>query len=246
MRTYLTLAILASTPASAMDDPATIQLLPGYEIAPGVRMAALDIHLAPGWKTYFRSPGPTGLAPRLNWSGAQGVRTLTPLWPVPGQFPSADGPVIGYRDRLLLPLRIAHEPGAHLDLTLELGLCREVCMPARRELSAALDGPDANRAEIEAALTQGLTAAPAARCALTQKGRDWQLTARLTQATPPDWSVIEAPQDRAYVTAAPPRHHDGQLTLSANIMWFADTPPRIEDFTLTLLTGTNGTTAPCA
>ena len=72
MRYALILSLLTALPAAAQDLPQGLEaarFLPGWTDAEGRRVAALELVLEPGWKTYWRSPGDAGLAPVFDWKG---------------------------------------------------------------------------------------------------------------------------------------------------------------------------------
>lgn len=104
----------------------------------------LEIELAPGWKTYWRSPGEGGLPPRFDWRGSINLAGVAIAWPAPKRFEIGGMESVGYSDRVILPLeaRLAR-PGAPLGLKLALhyAVCREICMLV--EANLALDLPAA-------------------------------------------------------------------------------------------------------
>jgi DsbC/DsbD-like thiol-disulfide interchange protein len=120
------------------------RLLAGWTDGEGKRVLALELQLLPGWKTYWRSPGDTGLPPRFDWSGSRNLRDVTLHWPAPEAIQSGDSLELGYHDRLVLPLTARPaDPGLPLDIRLqvELGLCENICVPARLALHAPDPGP---------------------------------------------------------------------------------------------------------
>ncbi len=70
---------------------------------------AIRQKIAPGWHTYWRNPGDSGLATSLSWKLPKGVTAGESQWPVPERFTT--GPIVnfGYKDEaiLLVPLTIA-------------------------------------------------------------------------------------------------------------------------------------------
>lgn len=122
--------------------------------APFVR-AGLEIKLDPGWKTYWRDPGDSGLPPTLDFSGSDNVKAVTVLWPAPVRFPDgAGGDSIGYLDHVILPLRIApQDAGKPSSLQLKLGydVCGNMCVPVESNLNLGLDGDGAEETAIEKA-----------------------------------------------------------------------------------------------
>lgn len=94
--------------------------------------AALHMTLDPGWKTYWRVPGDSGLAPMFDWSGSKNVHAIELLWPTPVAFDELGERFYGYKGDVLWPLRIvAQDPDQAIDLSLKLdfGVCSDVCIP---------------------------------------------------------------------------------------------------------------------
>ncbi|WP_240643718.1 protein-disulfide reductase DsbD domain-containing protein [Paracoccus siganidrum] len=156
----IALVALAATPVMAEPLPpglAGARLLPGWTDGNGDRVAALELELEPGWKTYWRSPGDSGLPPEFDWSGSENLAGVTFHWPAPEAILSGGDVSLGFHDRLVLPFTAhAARPGTPVELAAEidLGLCERICVPARLALTAAApaDRPDPR---IEAALAQG-------------------------------------------------------------------------------------------
>src|SRR4051812_1209976 len=67
-------------------------------------LAALEIELHPGFKTYWRTPGDSGVPATFDWGRSKNVAAVEPLWPAPTRFEDAGGVSYGYHDRLVLPL----------------------------------------------------------------------------------------------------------------------------------------------
>jgi len=120
---------------------------------PGWLRAGVEIRLDPGWKTYWRDPGDSGVPPTLDFSGSQNVKSVTVLWPAPERFPDgAGGNSIGYLGHVVLPLRVAPaDPAqqASLHLKLNYAICGDLCVPAEANLDLALTGNGAEEMAIE-------------------------------------------------------------------------------------------------
>lgn len=117
--------------------------------------AGVEIRLDPGWKTYWREPGDSGVPPTLDFSGSENVKSVTVLWPAPERFPDgAGGNSIGYVDHVILPLRIAPEDAAKrsaLSLKLGYAICSNLCVPIEASLKLALLGDGAEETALEKA-----------------------------------------------------------------------------------------------
>ncbi|MDR3465639.1 MAG: protein-disulfide reductase DsbD family protein [Xanthobacteraceae bacterium] len=154
-------AALAQTPGDAgaawITDLHSAVALVGGARHDGVLLDGLVIRLDPGWKTYWRTPGDSGVPPRLDFSGSDNVATVTVLWPAPKAFPDgAGGTSFGYKDEVVLPLRIvAKQPDSPVTLRAQINyaVCDKLCLPveARTELTSATPAAPGNPA-VDAAL----------------------------------------------------------------------------------------------
>jgi DsbC/DsbD-like thiol-disulfide interchange protein len=106
--------------------------------------AGIEIRLDPGWKTYWRYPGDTGIPPTFDFSGSQNVKSTAVEWPAPEQFSDgAGGHSIGYVGDIILPLKVTPENTAlpsTLHLTLNYAVCGTLCVPAKAALDITLNG----------------------------------------------------------------------------------------------------------
>jgi thiol:disulfide interchange protein len=110
-------------------------------VAPG-RTLWLDLHLAiaPGWHTYWRNPGDSGLPTEINWSLPAGFSAGAIEWPAPERF--SLGPIANYGYAggvdLLVPIAApaALDPGAavHFEATVNYLVCSEICIPGAAKL----------------------------------------------------------------------------------------------------------------
>lgn len=85
----------------------------------------LTVELKPGWKTYWRSPGEGGVAPKISWP--DGV-TDSWSWPVPSRFDISGMTTQGYHDKVTIPITLNGVRGDTLDGTLTLSTCSNVCL----------------------------------------------------------------------------------------------------------------------
>jgi suppressor for copper-sensitivity B len=103
-------------------------------VAPGsgTLSGGLDLRMAAGWKTYWRSPGEVGFPPEVDWSGSRNIASVEFLFPAPHRFTAFGIENFGYADEVVFPLRITLEnPGepAELAATVSLLMCSDVCIP---------------------------------------------------------------------------------------------------------------------
>ncbi|NUB44265.1 hypothetical protein GEU84_007715 [Fertoebacter nigrum] len=158
---------LSALPALAWQPADIVQadLLPGWREPDGRHMAALRLSLAPKWKTYWRSPGEAGIPPQFDWAGSQNLKSVRFHWPRPIVFHQNGMQTIGYSRELVLPLELtAIDPAKPILLrgTVDLGVCRDICMPATLDVRADLPAKGAPDAAISAALRAAPTTGRAA------------------------------------------------------------------------------------
>ena len=123
------------------DEVISVKLLPGWRGTDGVHYAALAITLAPGWKTYWRSPGAAGIAPMFSWSGSRNLEAVALHWPVPKVVTTAGQPSLGFDTDFVLPFEIRSGASAQdiqLLMKIDLGVCRDICLPATVKLAGTL------------------------------------------------------------------------------------------------------------
>lgn len=130
-------------------------ILPGWKAEGGRRMAGLELRLAPGWKTYWRAPGDAGIAPLIDWSRSENLSSARILWPAPQVFHLNGLQTLGYAGGVVLPVEVTpRDPSrpVHLHATLEIGVCRDVCVPADLVLEARVEGAGERDPAIRAAM----------------------------------------------------------------------------------------------
>src|SRR5262245_21163554 len=81
--------------------------------------AGVEIKMQPGWKTYWRYPGDSGVPPVFGFTASDNVKSATVLWPAPVRFPDGSGTSIGYKSDVIFPVRIVpRDPGKPVTLRL--------------------------------------------------------------------------------------------------------------------------------
>src|SRR3979409_824804 len=64
------------------DSHSAIRLLAGSRSG-AVLMGGIAFQLQAGWKTYWRTPGDSGVPPRFDFSKSDNVEAVTIMWPAP-------------------------------------------------------------------------------------------------------------------------------------------------------------------
>ena len=106
------------------------------------RFAALQIELEPGWKTYWRQPGPAGgIPPVIQWSASTNLKQAKLMFPAPARLPDRYGITYGYKNSVTLPIAlepIASNQPIRLVVHAFFGVCREICVPAQANFDVSL------------------------------------------------------------------------------------------------------------
>lgn len=131
------------------DSRSAMRLLPARSAGSGDTLtlrAGAEIRLSPGWKTYWRYPGDSGIPPHFDFSKSENLKSATVLWPAPLRFDDADGSVIGYKNSVTFPLHVVpRDPSkpVTLRLALDYAICEKICIPVHAKNEIVLGGKTA-------------------------------------------------------------------------------------------------------
>lgn len=191
--------------------------------------AALHMTLESGWKTYWRVPGDSGLAPMFDWSGSKNVQSIELLWPTPRAFDELGERFYGYKGDIRWPLRVvAQDPDQPIDLSLKLdfGVCSDVCIPTSIRSSLRIPAGEAGmtgHAEgIEVAINQVPVQASEANLRggvrlLNINGYRAELEVALFEADPMPSTIIASGLKGVYLGASHPYEENSlMVSLEAN------------------------------
>lgn len=122
------------------DTYSSVRLIAGSRSG-NVLLGGIGFQLEPGWKTYWRTPGDSGVPPRIDFSKSENVDSVTILWPAPAKFSDgAGGTSFGYQKQVLLPLRIitkSPDKPVTLRASINYAVCEKLCIPVEAEAELA-------------------------------------------------------------------------------------------------------------
>lgn len=124
-----------------ISDIVSVEYIHGWMDTSGDIQGAIQIKLSPGWKTYWRNPGPFGIKPIFDWTQSQNIKYIKLSWPTPKIFQQYGVKVIGYQNILTIPIKITKMvtlQNALLDINLEFGVCSDICLLKTVKISAQL------------------------------------------------------------------------------------------------------------
>ena len=119
----------------------SVDIIRGWRQSDDIHIAAINIKLEDGWKTYWRVPGIGGIAPILNWEKSKNIKNISQIWPTPNIYNEYGLQTIGYKNELLLPLQIQpidKKQPIHLSITIDFGICSDVCVPIQTAVEERL------------------------------------------------------------------------------------------------------------
>lgn len=205
-------------------------ILHGWEMGDGVRMAALRLDLAPGWKTYWRSPGEGGIPPLFDWSASENLGSVRIHWPLPEVWTTNGLRAIGYGGTLILPVEVrALDPArpTTISVVADIGVCADICQPASVSIGpvaiGGTSGPDAP------AIARALSSVPAqgaafgatgATCRADPAPGGMRITAEITAPPigPDEVAVIEADAPGLWISEAAAERDGPVLRAVADVL----------------------------
>lgn len=172
---------LASLPAIAADESpwsedvrSAVRLIAGSSKPGGAALrAGIEIKLRPGWKTYWRYPGDSGVPPHFDFAGSDNLKQADVLFPAPHLFVDETGQSLGYKDTIIFPVVVTpKEKGkpVHLRMKVDYAVCEKLCVPAEGRAELLLSGGDSSQnASLAAAEAQVPKRVTAAQLGLTAR-----------------------------------------------------------------------------
>jgi DsbC/DsbD-like thiol-disulfide interchange protein len=124
------------------DQRAAVRIIAGAQHG-AVHRAGIEIRLAPGWKTYWRYPGDSGIPPRFDFSNSRNVKSVTVRYPAPHRLTDESGTSIGYKTNVVFPLDIVPQNAAQpvmLVVKADYAVCEKICIPAEGKAELSVTG----------------------------------------------------------------------------------------------------------
>jgi DsbC/DsbD-like thiol-disulfide interchange protein len=168
------IATLLGAPARAADASpwvedsySAIRLIAGANTTDAASLrAGIELKMLPGWHTYWRYPGDSGVPPRFGFSGSDNVASVKVLYPAPHAFIDEAGTTIGYKNNVVFPLQVfprQKDKPVKLQLKIDYAVCEKLCVPVEARAELTLDrtaGADnALLAAAESRVPQAISAA---------------------------------------------------------------------------------------
>jgi thiol:disulfide interchange protein/DsbC/DsbD-like thiol-disulfide interchange protein len=152
----------------------------------------LQLQHAPGWHSYWKNAGDSGLPTKLRWTLPAGMTAGEVTWPTPRKFPLGELANYGYDGQMLLPVPVTVTPefrGSELEIALHASwlVCRQECIPeeGRFQVRVPVQGSTAQHAS---RFQQAWDAAPRTQPANGSRLRPDEKTLRVSlEGLPSAW-----------------------------------------------------------
>lgn len=114
-------------------------IIPGETLHVGILQK-----IAPGWHTYWRNPGDSGLPTEVKWELPVGFSASEINWPTPERQPYGDLINYGYSGQVLLPVEIKLPDNLPLGQKVTIAAraewlaCADICIPETADLTLTL------------------------------------------------------------------------------------------------------------
>ena len=117
------------------------RLLAVLDPTSGKVKAAVEVKLEPGWTTYWRYPGSSGIPPVFDFSGSNGFTAGPVAFPAPRLLGNEQLRYAGYKGTVAFPLDGQSFQGVETEINLDLliGVCAEICIPAQARMKITSD-----------------------------------------------------------------------------------------------------------
>ena len=228
MKQFALSLCLAITPLSGFaEEMFDVSLISGWRMADGNHVAGLDIKLAPGWKTYWRSPGDAGIPPQIDFTGSKNLKSASLEFPVPVVFDINGMRSIGYKRDVILPLILTPlNPAQPIDLEAEvvLGVCNQICVPVEVRFSGRLQPSQTMDARLSAALVDrprllsgGGVAKAKCEISGTESGISLAATLDMPAAAGEEIGIVEIFERDVWVGETAVTRRGRELTLTADL-----------------------------
>lgn len=103
----------------------------------GKLRAGIEFRMDPGWHTYWRYPGDSGVPPRFDFHESENLREAKVLYPAPRAFTDESGTSIGYLDHVIFPVDVTPidpKKPVTLKVAIYYAVCQKLCVPADANL----------------------------------------------------------------------------------------------------------------
>jgi DsbC/DsbD-like thiol-disulfide interchange protein len=127
----------------------SLRLIRGSRVHPGEYRAGIVMRLKPGFKTYWRLPGDSGVPPVFRFDGSRNLGEAIVHFPAPMRFDDGAGGIsFGYTgSEIILPITVTaknSKEAVALHVEADYAVCEKLCVPAHGKANLELAGDGAS------------------------------------------------------------------------------------------------------
>ncbi|MEO6396709.1 MAG: protein-disulfide reductase DsbD domain-containing protein [Devosia sp.] len=127
---------------------ARARLISSDTVRGGKMLAGLEIDMPESTNIYWRIPGETGIPTEFDFSRSSGVAAPRILWPFPTIARSRGYLDYAYYGPVVIPIELGLDGArATLAVTVAMGVCDQICVPASADFSLPLDAAKPDNAQ---------------------------------------------------------------------------------------------------
>jgi hypothetical protein len=210
-------ALAAATDWQEIAPGVKLRLITSDRLDDGLTLAGIELDMPATTNTYWRIPGETGIPTEFDFAASAGIGASTVHWPYPRIDRSRGYLDYAYYGPLVLPFELEADPtGTVLDVSVVLGVCSEICVPASARLTLPLDfaAPDTAQAlRLEQAMAEApiLWDQPGQPVATVEAGLDGSLHLYGVDPSIDPQSIIADLDDPAILFETPQKSPDRDL-----------------------------------
>ncbi len=211
-------AFAAATDWQEIAPGVKLRLISSDKIVDGHSLAGLELDMPDNTNTYWRIPGETGIPTELDFSASTGLSEPVLHWPYPEIDRSRGYMDYAYYGPVVLPFEFEaiEAMPALLDVSVVLGVCSDICVPANAKLTlplsfAAPDAPNSIRLDQAMAKVPILWDQPGQPFGSVEAGLDGSLHLLSPSPSIDPASVIADVGDPAVLFESPQKSQDGAL-----------------------------------
>ena len=122
------------------------RLISSDTIVDGNTLVGLELDMPQTTNTYWRIPGESGIPTQFDFTGSSGITGPEVHWPFPQIVDTAGYRDYVYRGPVVFPIALKTDGGV-LNTAITLGVCSDVCVPARASFSLPIIAGKADPAQ---------------------------------------------------------------------------------------------------